>query len=74
MQDSIPTFAPGVTTLYVAQRISAVINLDKIVLLQFGEITDVGNHEELMARSPLYQEIYESQLGGSITAGVEVAL
>ena len=72
VQAAIPGFTNNVTTLYVAQRISAVIDLDKIVLLANGEIVDVGNHEELMARSALYQEIYESQLGGGITAELEV--
>ncbi|MCA9951851.1 MAG: ABC transporter ATP-binding protein [Anaerolineales bacterium] len=72
VQDAIPEFAPDLTTLYVAQRISAVLNLDKIVLLEYGEITAVGTHEELMQTSSLYQEIYESQLGGGITAGLEV--
>jgi len=71
VQDAIPDFAPGVTTLYVAQRISAVLDLDKIVLLQYGEMVDMGTHDELMARSPLYQEIYQSQLGGGITAALE---
>ncbi|HFE66777.1 MAG TPA: ABC transporter ATP-binding protein, partial [Chloroflexi bacterium] len=42
VQAAIPQFMPGTTILYVAQRISAVIDLDKIVLLQFGEIVDVG--------------------------------
>ncbi|MCB0129954.1 MAG: ATP-binding cassette domain-containing protein, partial [Caldilineaceae bacterium] len=72
VQAAIPGFTNNVTTLYVAQRISAVIDLDKIVLLANGEIVDVGNHEELMDRSALYQEIYESQLGGGITADLEV--
>ena len=71
VQDAIPDYAPGVTTLYVAQRISAVLDLDRIVLLQYGEIVDIGTHDELMERSPLYQEIYQSQLGGGITAGLE---
>ena len=71
VQAAIPQFMPGTTILYVAQRISAVIDLDKIVLLQFGEIVDVGTHEELLVRSSLYQEIYESQLG-KIPGGEEV--
>jgi ATP-binding cassette subfamily B protein len=71
VQAAIPEFAEDVTTLYVAQRISAVIDLDKIYLLQHGEIIAEGNHEELMKSSPLYQEIYESQLGKGITSGVE---
>jgi ATP-binding cassette subfamily B protein len=72
VQEAIPGFTDNVTTLYVAQRISAVIDLDKIVLLENGEIVAEGNHEELMQSSPLYQEIYESQLGSGITAGLDV--
>ncbi len=56
----------------MAQRISAVIELDNIVLLENGEIVAMGNHEQLLKSSPLYQEIYESQLGGGVTAGIEL--
>jgi len=72
VQGAIPEFTDNITTLYVAQRISAVIDLDKIVLLENGEIVAMGNHEELLESSPLYQEIYESQLGSGITAGLDV--
>jgi ATP-binding cassette subfamily B protein len=72
VQEAIPGFTNNVTTLYVAQRISAVIDLDKIVLLENGEIVAMGTHEELMQSSPIYQEIYESQLGSGITAGLDV--
>jgi ATP-binding cassette subfamily B protein len=72
VQEAIPDFTDNITTLYVAQRISAVIDLDKIVLLENGEIVTMGNHEELLESSPLYQEIYESQLGSGITAGLDV--
>ena len=72
VQASIPEFTNNSTTLYIAQRISAVIELDNIVLLQNGEIVAMGNHEELLASSPLYQEIYESQLGGGVTAGLDL--
>jgi ATP-binding cassette subfamily B protein len=71
VQNAIPQFAPDLTTIYVAQRISAVINLDNIILLENGQIVAMGNHEELMSSSPLYQEIYESQLGGGVLAGIE---
>jgi ATP-binding cassette subfamily B protein len=71
VQAAIPEFSHNMTTLYVAQRISAVIDLDKIYLLQNGEIIAEGNHEELMKSSSLYQEIYESQLGKGVTAGLE---
>jgi ATP-binding cassette subfamily B protein len=72
VQSAIPKFVNNATTLYVAQRISAVIDLDKIVLLENGEIVAMGNHEELMESSPLYQEIYESQLGSGITADLDM--
>jgi ATP-binding cassette subfamily B protein len=72
VQEAIPDFTDNITTLYVAQRISAVIDLDKIVLLENGEIVAMGTHEELLESSPLYQEIYESQLGSGITAGLDV--
>ncbi|MGE3813110.1 MAG: ABC transporter ATP-binding protein [Candidatus Nanopelagicales bacterium] len=63
VQAAIPLDAKGATVVYVAQRISAVIDLDRIVLLDEGRISDQGTHEELLARSALYRQIYESQLG-----------
>lgn len=53
----------GCTTFVVAQRISSVLNADKIVVLERGKVAAVGTHAELMRSSPIYQEIYESQLG-----------
>ena len=74
VQKAIPEFTNNVTTIYIAQRISAVINLDHIVLMEFGEIVAEGTHEELLASNELYQQIYESQLGAGIaTNGAEEA-
>jgi ATP-binding cassette subfamily B protein len=72
VQNAIPQFMDNATTIYVAQRISAVIDLDYIYLLENGEVVAEGNHEELLVSSPLYQQIYESQLGGGVTAGLEL--
>jgi ATP-binding cassette subfamily B protein len=56
----------------VAQRISALIDLDHIYLLDQGEIIAEGTHEELLESSSLYQEIFESQLGRGITEGLDL--
>ena len=63
VQAAIPEAAAGATVIYVAQRISAVIDLDRIVLMDAGRIVASGTHEELLATSELYREIFESQLG-----------
>ena len=72
VQAAIPGFMGGATTIYVAQRISALIDLDHIYLLDQGEIIAEGTHEQLLETSPLYQEIYESQLGRGVTAGLDL--
>jgi ATP-binding cassette subfamily B protein len=71
VQDAIPEFAPGMTTIYVAQRISAVLDLDRIYLLENGQIVAEGAHDELIESSPLYGEIYESQLGSNVLGGID---
>jgi ATP-binding cassette subfamily B protein len=52
----------GRTSVVIAQRISTVINADRILVLERGEIVAQGVHEQLMEESPLYAEIYHSQL------------
>ena len=55
---------PGTTKLIIAQRISSVQDADLIVIMDNGMVVDVGNHDELLARSPIYQDVYYSQQQG----------
>ena len=51
------------TSFVIAQRISTVLKADKILVLDNGLIAAEGNHSQLMETSPIYREIYDSQLG-----------
>ena len=51
-----------VTKIIIAQRVTSVMEADKIVILDDGRIHAVGTHQELLKSDPIYQEIYESQM------------
>jgi ATP-binding cassette subfamily B protein len=63
VQDAMRASLADTTVFLVAQRISSVLTADRVVLLEEGRISDQGTHQELLGRSALYQEIYQSQLG-----------
>ena len=50
------------TKIIIAQRVTSVMEADKIVILDDGRIHAVGTHQELLKSDPIYQEIYESQM------------
>jgi ATP-binding cassette subfamily B protein len=54
----------GRTSFVIAQRISTVLSADQILVLDKGTIAARGTHSELMENSPIYAEIYNSQLIG----------
>lgn len=51
------------TTIVVAQRISSIMSLDHIMVLDEGKIIGYGTHEELLATCPMYQDIFMTQMG-----------
>ncbi len=52
------------TTIIIAQRISSVMDADRIFVMHDGKIIDSGNHEELMSRNEIYSDLYNTQMKG----------
>jgi len=69
IQQALERLMEGRTSFVIAQRIATVLNADQIVVLERGEIVARGMHEELLRESPIYAEIYYSQLGGELEGG-----
>ena len=66
IQDAMKAWMKHSTSFVVAQRISTVLHADKIIVIDEGRIAAEGTHAELMRSSPVYQEIYASQLGDGV--------
>jgi ATP-binding cassette subfamily B protein len=62
LQKALEVLMQGRTSFVIDQRISTVINADKILVLDKGEIVAEGKHQDLMEFSPVYAEIYNSQI------------
>lgn len=58
-------YIPDTTKLIISQRVSSVSHADKIIVMDDGEISAVGTHEELIKNSPIYNEIYVAQTSGN---------
>ncbi|MBR3526050.1 MAG: ABC transporter ATP-binding protein [Lachnospiraceae bacterium] len=56
---------PGTTKLIIAQRISSVMDADRIIVMEEGRVNGFGTHEELLQSNEIYREVYESQTGGN---------
>ncbi len=56
---------PGTTKIIIAQRISSVMNADRIIVMEDGKINGFGTHEELLKNNTIYRDVYESQTGGN---------
>jgi ATP-binding cassette subfamily B protein len=70
IESALEKLMADATTFVIAQRISSVLTADKIIVLDRGKVAAEGTHDELMASSEIYQEIYRSQLGdGGMISG-----
>lgn len=64
IREALEKDVKGLTKIIIAQRLSSVMDADKIIILDNGRISDVGTHEELLKRNEHYQDLYETQMKG----------
>ncbi len=64
---ALKDYLPGITKIMIAQRISSVIDADRIVVMNEGRINGIGSHEELLRNNDIYRDVYESQNSGKET-------
>lgn len=62
IQKTLQQSYKNTTKIIIAQKVTSVINADKIVILEHGKITDIGPHSELIEKSEIYKEIYNTQI------------
>ena len=70
IQDMLREIMQGRTSFVVAQRISTVLRADKIIVIDKGRVVAQGTHAQLLQSSPIYREIYDSQLGNGFTLDI----
>ncbi|HMU92684.1 MAG TPA: ABC transporter ATP-binding protein [Anaerolineales bacterium] len=62
IQSALDVLMKGRTSFVIAQRISTVMNADKIIVLEKGRVVAIGKHADLLEDDPIYAEIYNSQI------------
>ena len=65
------TYLPSTTKFIIAQRVSSVMDADKIIIMNNGKIEDIGTHDELLTRNEMYIDLYDYQIrrGSSVKEG-----
>ena len=64
LREAIHNELKDTTSIIIAQRITSIADCDMIIVMDDGHISDVGTHDELMKRSEIYREVYQSQQKG----------
>lgn len=66
IKEALKKYTQGLTCLLIAQRIMSVMDTDKIIVMDEGEVVGIGKHLDLLKNCRVYQEIYQSQMGKEV--------
>jgi len=66
IKEALKKYAKGLTCLLIAQRITSVMDTDKIIVMDQGKVVGLGAHTDLLENCQIYQEIYQSQMGKEV--------
>jgi ATP-binding cassette subfamily B multidrug efflux pump len=66
IQESLETLMQGKTVIAIAHRLSTIARMDRLVVLEKGQIAETGSHAELLAHGGLYARLWQHQTGGFV--------
>lgn len=74
VQEALDNLMKNRTTFVIAHRLSTIVNADKIVVMEDGEIKEIGKHRELLEKDGIYRKLYDIQLGDKAEKKVELKI
>ena len=66
IQNAIDILTKGRTSIIIAHRLATIQKADKIIVMDYGEIIEMGNHQELLKKNGQYKKLFELQFNGEV--------
>jgi ATP-binding cassette subfamily B multidrug efflux pump len=66
IQESLETLMQGKTVIAIAHRLSTIAKMDRLIVMEHGQIVEMGSHQQLLAQQGLYARLWQHQTGGFV--------